>query len=93
MCRNWAQIHERRHVIVHLPSMGLTEGQRQGMFKPQVRENSQMARLCDLADPLVDLLYVAPFKLPEVCLQGLPKSLLILCFFEQVISLLIDLAQ
>lgn len=46
--------------------MGLTEGQRQGMFKPQVRENSQMARLCDLADPLVDLLYVAPFKLPEV---------------------------
>ena len=46
--------------------MGLTEGQRQGVFKPQVRENSQMARLCDLADPLVDLLYVVPFKLPEV---------------------------
>ena len=66
VCRNWAQIHERRHVIVHLPSMALSEGQRQGIFKPQVRANSQMARLCDLADPLVDLLYIAPFKLPEV---------------------------
>jgi len=53
-------------VVVHLPSLGLTEGQRQGLSKPQLRENSQMARLCDLADPLVEALYVAPFNLPEV---------------------------
>ena len=25
-----------------------------------------MARLCDLADPLVEVVYVAPFNLPEV---------------------------
>ena len=25
-----------------------------------------MARLCDLADPLVEVVYVAPFSLPEV---------------------------
>ena len=66
LCRNWASIHERKHVVIHLPSLGLSEGQRQGLSKPQVRENSQMARLCDLADPLVELLYVAPFALPEV---------------------------
>ena len=66
-CRNWASIHERKHVVIHLPSLGLSEGQRQGLSKPQVRENSQMARLCDLADPLVEVLYVAPFALPEVC--------------------------
>jgi hypothetical protein len=53
-------------VVIHLPSLGLTEGQRQGLSKPQLRENSQMARLCDLADPLVEVLYVAPFNLPEV---------------------------
>ena len=65
-CRSWSSIHEQRHVVVHLPSLGLLEGQRQGLSKPQVRENSQMARLCDLADPLVEVVYVAPFSLPEV---------------------------
>lgn len=59
-------MHEQRHVVIHLPSLGLAEGQRQGLSKPQVRENSQMARLCDLADPLVEVVYVAPFSLPEV---------------------------
>ena len=72
-CRNWASIHERKHVVIHLPSLGLSEGQRQGLSKPQVRENSQMARLCDLADPLVEVLYVAPFALPEVCTALLHK--------------------
>lgn len=66
--------------------MGLTEGQRQGMFKPQVCENSQMARLCDLADPLVDLLYVAPFKLPEVPNSSKPlqanRGCVMLCLFR-----------
>ena len=66
-CRNWTSIHERKHVVIHLPSLGFSEGQRQGLSKPQVRENSQMARLCDLADPLVEVLYVAPFAVPEVC--------------------------
>ena len=53
-------------MVIHLPSLGLTEGQRQGLSKPHLRENSQMARLCDLADPLVEVVYVAPFNLPEV---------------------------
>ena len=53
-------------MVIHLPSLGLTEGQRRGLSKPHLRENSQMARLCDLADPLVEVLYVAPFGLPEV---------------------------
>ena len=65
-CRNWSSIHEKKHVVIHLPSLGLTEGQRQGLSKPHVRENSQMARLCDLSDPLVEVLYVAPFNVPEV---------------------------
>ena len=64
--RNWSSIHERKHVVIHLPSLGLTEGQRQGLSKPHLWENSQMARLCDLADPLVEVVYVAPFNLPEV---------------------------
>ncbi|DBA85977.1 TPA: hypothetical protein ACH3X1_005515 [Trebouxia sp. C0004] len=65
LVRNWSSIHERKHVVIHLPSLGLTEGQRQGLSKPQLRENSQMARLCDLADPLVEVVYVAPFNLPQ----------------------------
>lgn len=60
--------------MIHLPSLGFSEGQRQGLSKPQVRENSQMARLCDLADPLVEVLYVAPFALPEVCTFSLPPN-------------------
>ncbi len=64
--RNWSSIHERKHVVIHLPSLRLTEGQRQGLSQPHLRENSQMARLCDLADPLVEVVYVAPFNLPEV---------------------------
>ena len=73
-CRNWSSIHEQRHVVIHLPSLGFLEGQRQGLSKPQVRENSQMARLCDLADPLVEVVYVAPFSLPEVGQQSACKS-------------------
>ena len=81
--RNWSSIHERKHVVIHLPSLGLTEGQRQGLSKPHLRENSQMARLCDLADPLVEVLYVAPFGLPEVsCLPSHPRIISPICQFD-----------
>ena len=66
-------------MIVHLPSLGLTEGQRQGLSKPDMRQNSQMARLCELADPLVDRLYVCPFTLPEVTPLAVPLVFLFSC--------------
>ncbi|DBA72938.1 TPA: hypothetical protein ACH3X2_009891 [Trebouxia sp. C0005] len=83
LVRNWSSIHERKHVVIHLPSLGLTEGQRQGLSKPHMRENSQMARLCDLADPLVEVVYVAPFNLPEE-VETYWKKLLEVCAVDKL---------
>ena len=65
-CRNWTTIHQKRHVVVHLPSASLSASQRESLPLAHVRENAQMARMCDLADPLVEVVYVAPFSLTTV---------------------------
>ncbi len=53
-------------MVVHLPSASLSASQRESLPLAHVRENAQMARMCDLADPLVEVVYVAPFSLTTV---------------------------
>ncbi|KAK9811483.1 hypothetical protein WJX72_004683 [[Myrmecia] bisecta] len=66
LARDWPRIHQYRHVVIHLPCLGTpTEQQLAGNPTTHPAQNAQMARLCDLADPSVDVIYVAPLALGE----------------------------
>jgi hypothetical protein len=62
----WDRLKERRRVAVHIPSLSYEEHQRARCTHYSVRQNLQLAaRLCSLADPLVDVIYVVPFELSD----------------------------
>lgn len=60
---NWDQIKIHRRVVVHIPS--LSTSSRLDVENFTIRENLQLARVCAIADPLVDVVYVSPFPLTE----------------------------
>ena len=62
-CANWEKIKTRPRMVVHIPSISVDEQKRATLSHMKTRENMQMSRLCAVADPLVDVLYVAPFNL------------------------------
>ena len=63
----WPQLSQKRRVAIHVPSLSFDEAQRaQGsMGHFATRQNLQMSRLCSVADPLVDVVYVCPFALSD----------------------------
>ncbi|KAK3248759.1 hypothetical protein CYMTET_41786 [Cymbomonas tetramitiformis] len=61
----WDEIQESERVLIHLPSISAATDLRLNTSHFQVRQNSQMSRLCDLADPNVDIVYVSPYPLPD----------------------------
>lgn len=60
---NWASILAQHRVLVHVPSLSLSPAQRASISRigsiPTV-ENAQLSRLCDTADELTDVVFVAP---------------------------------
>lgn len=67
--RKWPVITTNRRVVVHIPSLGLPQRIRRNLSNLPVRENYQIGRLCDLADPNVDVIYVAPMNVNDEVLQ------------------------
>lgn len=63
--RRWPTIQRRRRVVIHIPSISAEEHVRWGIPHFSTRQNLQMARLCAIADPMVDVIYVAPFALTD----------------------------
>ena len=63
--REWPRIKGAPRVIIHLPSLSFSERQRRSVENLEVRQNSQMPRLCDVKEPGVDVMYVAPFPLND----------------------------
>ena len=61
---SWPRVRTKRRVAVHVPSLSFEELMRSGIPRFSARQNLQMARLCGVSDPLVDVIYVAPFQLP-----------------------------
>ena len=61
----WNDLKRKRHVVIHLPSMSREEHQRASIPHLQSRMNLQMVRLCNTANPLVDVVYVAPMEIPD----------------------------
>ena len=61
----WPAMRSKRRIVVHVPSLSFEEHVRLATPRFAAHQNSQLARLCALGDPLVDVVYVAPFELPE----------------------------
>ena len=45
---SWDRIKTSRRVVIHLPSMGLNREIRDSIHDFGIRQNTQMARLCDI---------------------------------------------
>jgi len=73
----WTNIRNYRHVIVHVPSLSFHENHRLTFENFEVVQNLQLSRLCNLKDPHVEVVYVAPFALPDHIL-GYFKNLLMM---------------
>jgi len=71
----WPRIQQGAHVIIHLPSLSASERQRRTIPSLEVRQSTQIPRLCDLRKPNVDVLYVAPFPLHDDVAQYFAKVL------------------
>ena len=74
-CGQWHTIRSRARVEVHIASLSRPTGQRRTLSNLAARQNSQMARLCRLSDPLVDVVYVCPFPLSDDVAQYYHKLL------------------
>ena len=65
----WPSISASRRVIVHIPSLGLSQRIRRNLKDFAIRENYQIGRLCDLEDPNVNIVYVSPVNVNEEIIQ------------------------
>ena len=72
---NWKTTRSKTRVEIHIPSLSRPRHQRISLSNMAARQNSQMARLCRLSDPLVDVVYVCPFPLSEDVAQYYHKLL------------------
>ncbi|XP_066449028.1 IQ domain-containing protein H isoform X2 [Eleutherodactylus coqui] len=75
LASNWNHIRTCRRSIIHIPSLGYTEKQRTQTPDLNIQQNLQMGRLCDIADPNVDVIYISPLKLDEETEQYYRKLL------------------
>lgn len=57
----WASINSSHRVVIHIPSLSLTPAQRASVCSVSsipLLESAQISRVCDVADPLVDVVYI-----------------------------------
>ncbi|XP_048255584.1 IQ domain-containing protein H-like isoform X2 [Haliotis rufescens] len=66
---SWDRIKMSKRVVIHLPSLGLIQSIRDSIHEFGIRQNTQMARLCDIRDPNVDVIFVSPVPLSDETLQ------------------------
>lgn len=71
----WPQIRARRRVVIHIPSLSLDLRSRKRMPHFTTRENAQMSRLCQVADPNVQVIYVSPYPISTDVMQYYQKLL------------------
>ncbi|XP_067936588.1 IQ domain-containing protein H-like [Watersipora subatra] len=75
MARSWHKIKRSRRVIIHMPSLGYAQRVRDTINDLGTIQNAQMARLCDVKDPNVEVIYVSPVPVNDECMQYYTKLL------------------
>jgi hypothetical protein len=74
----WASINCSHRVVIHIPSLSLTPTQRASVCSVSsipLLESAQISRVCDVADPLVDVVYVTHAPMDTVVEQYWTKLL------------------
>jgi hypothetical protein len=61
--QSWKHIKKSRRVEIHINSFSIRQGQRLSLEKYKQKENAQIARLFNVKDPNVDIIYICPFPL------------------------------
>ncbi|XP_069138728.1 IQ domain-containing protein H-like isoform X4 [Argopecten irradians] len=72
---SWDRIKQSKRVIIHVSSLGLSQNIRDTIHEFGIRQNTQMARICDIRDPNVDVIFISPVPLSEETLQYYSKLL------------------
>jgi hypothetical protein len=75
LASNWDRMKTSKRLIIHIPSLGYSSTIRKTVKNIAMQQNMQMARLCDLLDPNVDVIYVSPTDFSEEMLQYYSKLL------------------
>ncbi|XP_071476565.1 IQ domain-containing protein H-like [Diadema antillarum] len=73
--KSWDRIQQSRRVLIHIPSLGYSHKIRSTIGDFNIQQNQQMARLCDLQDPNVEVIYISPVLLNDETLQYYNKLL------------------
>ncbi|PFX15030.1 IQ domain-containing protein H [Stylophora pistillata] len=71
----WPRIKDSRRVVIHIPSLGYAQHIRDELSEIKILQNLQMARLCDIADPKVEVIYISPVELNDEVYQYYSKLL------------------
>lgn len=74
-CIRWPRIRQARRTILHIPSLSYPSFHARKVPFYMALQLGQLTRLCDLVDPRVDIVMVAPFK-PEPEVMAYMHSLL-----------------
>ncbi|CAG5957946.1 unnamed protein product [Menidia menidia] len=69
MAANWKHIQSSKRTIIHIPSLGYSQSQRQHLRRLDILQNVQMSRLCDIRDENVEVIYICPQHLGDDMLQ------------------------
>ncbi|XP_040893854.1 IQ motif-containing protein H [Toxotes jaculatrix] len=65
LAANWKHIQSSKRTIIHIPSLGYSQSQRQNLRGFDILQNIQINRLCDIRDENVEVIYVCPRHLGE----------------------------
>lgn len=71
----WPRIRESRRLIIHIPSLSFPSFHVKRIPFYFTRQIGQLMRICDLSDPLVEIIFIAPFK-PDAEIKDYYISLL-----------------
>jgi hypothetical protein len=63
--QDWPHIHTRARTIIHIPSISVEEFIRVSLDDIRALENTQLARVCDALDELVDVIFISPIALDD----------------------------
>lgn len=72
---NWKEIKLGKRVEIHINSYSFEDSKRLTMEKFLQRQNTQIARIFNLRDPLTEIIYVCPFDLPAEIINYYHKVL------------------
>lgn len=71
--KRWSSVKESRRVVIHMNSYGYNDYVRKSTTKLNIRQNLQMARLCDLRDDNVDVIYISSVAISDEMIQYYSK--------------------